>query len=102
MSVVTTIAVFVTESVRRCASRMTAHTSPSFDLKLAICTKRNGKSPSRHCMRQSAMSAGKTLAYMGANARRLFDSPWYQITPLMAYGVAGATIPLKSHAGAHD
>src|ERR1017187_4042578 len=30
MSVVTTIAVFVTESARRCASRMTAHTSLSF------------------------------------------------------------------------
>jgi len=72
---VTAIAVFATERLRRCASRIVAHPSSAPDPKLEICTYRNGKSPACHCARQSAISAGKIYPSIGANPRRLFDSP---------------------------
>ena len=40
------------------------------------------------------INVGKTVEYIGASARLLFDSPWYQITPLIPKFTNGATIPL--------
>src|SRR5271170_2086856 len=48
------------------------------------------------------MRVGKTLEYIGARSFLLFDSPWYQITPLMPKPMNGATIPLYRYDGAHE
>ena len=51
-----------------CASRSSAHAEPSpgsvcTAMKLASCTKKNGKSPSPHALRQSVIMAGKRTRY---------------------------------------
>jgi hypothetical protein len=69
-----------------CASRSSAQAlSPGSGLramKLASWTNRNGKSSCPHCFRQSVIIAGNSFWY--CTARPALDSPWYQITPLMA------------------
>ena len=83
-SVVTTHAVCGTFSaVSSCASHSSAHpvSGPYFDHG-AICTNRNGNWPSCQWSRQSLIMAGNSVRY--CSARPTFDSPWYQMTPLMA------------------
>src|SRR5579862_4115501 len=55
---------------------------------------RNGNAPSPQCVRQSLIMVGSSVRYW--YARPAFDSPWYQMAPLMPNGTMGAIIPLYS------
>lgn len=99
MSMVTTCAVAGSDNVADCDSRSTAHGlwSPwsTPEEKFASCTHRNGRSGTCHWRRHCWIIAGNWMRYVSASATVFaFDSPWYQITPRMAYGCSGWIIRL--------
>src|SRR5262245_6565520 len=100
-SVITASAVFGTFwLVSSWASRSSAQVTPLrsfFAPHGASCTNRNGNSPSFQSSRQFLIMAGNSVRYW--YARPAFDSPWYQIAPLMAYGSSGWIMPLYSVEG---